>query len=195
MNQPKVYTRQGDEGMTSLVEGTRVSKSDQRLHAYGTVDELNSVLGLLHAKAVTQAKRKPRLLKTIISDIDWIQDSLFILGSHLATSDDQFRTKLPAFSTDGISRLEKRMDEMSAKLPQLKNFILPGQDELSALAHMARTICRRAERWTVAVHNINATTNPDFVVFLNRLSDYFFVLSRYLQVVVAKKKERIWRSS
>ncbi len=189
----KVYTRRGDAGLTSLIEGKQISKADLRLHAYGTVDELNSFLGVLHARLVQLQKKKSKIVTPMLNDLEWIQDSLFVVGSLLATAEDSMRAKLPQLPKDAGTRLEQSIDTMSTKLPPLKNFVLPGQDETAAWAHIARTVCRRAERWVVALSEKDPQQFSDLIVFLNRLSDYFFVLSRYLLVAVAKKKDHLWR--
>ena len=215
----KVYTKRGDTGETSLFDGHRTSKNDTRLHAYGTIDELNSCLGLLHARLVNRAKSKSNATKHVLMDIEEIQNELFIIGSHLATTDEGVRKKLRALSVKSAKKLEQRIDQMTEELPVLKNFILPGQDELSATAHICRTVCRRAERWAVALGEVNSISKNWFqtisektksrsqtsknrfadeslavaVVYLNRLSDYLFVLSRYLQVKVNRGRERLWK--
>ncbi len=165
----KIYTKTGDKGSTSLFGGKRVSKDDIQIEAYGTVDELNSYIGLLISK--TSELDHSSLLKKV-------QAILFDIGSHLASdgSADKF---LPEISSKEAQKLELAIDEMNKTLPELKSFILPGGNERIALTHVCRTVCRRAERRVVALANHAEVTN-EIVIYLNRLSDYFFVLSRQL---------------
>ncbi len=158
----KIYTRRGDGGITSLVGGQRVSKSDARVEAYGTVDELNSAVGLLAAW----------------SEVDFLQEvqsELFRLGCNLADATCP-QIELP------VGTVEDHIDQLSAQLPPLHSFILPGGTVAAAQAHVCRTICRRAERRVVALA-AQASVCPVIAVYLNRLSDYFFVLARNLNFV------------
>jgi cob(I)alamin adenosyltransferase len=164
----KIYTKTGDSGKTSLVEGTRISKADDRIEAYGTVDELNSFLGLLADHEVNQ-KRYP-LLKSI-------QDNLFVMGANLASDPSKRGDRVPPVETNDITILEQAMDEMDAQIPELRHFILPGGHVAVSLAHVCRTVCRRAERCVIRLNEKDEV--PELVVvYLNRLSDFFFVLSR-----------------
>jgi len=164
----KIYTKTGDTGKTSLVEGTRLSKSDDRIEAYGTVDELNSFLGLLADHEVNK-KRYP-ILKSI-------QDNLFVIGANLASDPTKKTSKVPPIENKDIEILETEMDEMDSHLPELRHFVLPGGHVAVSLAHVARTVCRRAERCVIRLSEHDEV--PELVViYLNRLSDYFFVLSR-----------------
>lgn len=166
----KIYTKTGDSGKTSLVEGTRISKSALRIEAYGNVDELNSFLGLLADQEVNQ-KRYP-FLKSI-------QDNLFVIGSNLASDPAKRAARVPPVHTEDIVHLEKAMDEMDAQLPELRHFVLPGGHPAVSAAHICRTVCRRAERGVVRL--AEADEVPELVAtYLNRLSDYFFVLSRMI---------------
>jgi cob(I)alamin adenosyltransferase len=197
----KVYTRGGDRGQTSLIGGSRVSKFDPRLDAYGTLDELNSVVGiLLHAitadpgDAAESLKSSPseQTLSSVseqtllTGELARVQCDLFALGSLLACEDEKWLAKLPRLEPSRISDLENEMDRFSAKLKPLKNFVLPGGCPASGFAHLARTVCRRAERLCVAIATAedlsSAATEPtvEGVRYLNRLSDYFFVLARHL---------------
>lgn len=173
----KIYTKTGDKGETSLLGGTRVSKSHQKLEAYGTVDELNSSLGIIAASSAEYTER-----------IQHIQHLLFNIGSLLAV-EREVSFELPSIDVEDITWLEKEMDDMNKHLPTLKNFILPGGSVLSAQAHLSRCICRRAERRVVAL----ADDGYELIVqYLNRLSDYLFVLSReflYLENI----PEIIWQ--
>ena len=182
----KIYTRTGDKGQTSLIGGTRVSKSDPRLEAYGTVDELNSVLGVLRAELSSSSDSN---LADADSFLAQIQNELFNVGSQLACEDKAMRTQLPSVHEESIQRLEEKMDEYSQTLAPLKNFILPGGTKAAAYAHVARTVCRRAERNCVLLSDTVDVLNR----YLNRLSDYLFVLARHLNSV-AKVSEPIWKS-
>jgi len=168
----KIYTRRGDQGTSSLFGGDPVPKSDPRLEAYGTLDELNSILGLIRAEpTLTQID-----FAKLDADLKACQNYLFTIGSHLAVGDEAMRAHLPRLKDEEVVRLESRIDQMEESLSPLKNFILPGGHRLSALLHLARTICRRAERSTVA---LGPSTDGKIIVFLNRLSDFLFVAARY----------------
>jgi cob(I)alamin adenosyltransferase len=189
MSSTKVYTRTGDQGKTSLIGGTRVSKAHLRLETYGTVDELNSVIGVVIAAANTQKSSA-----TLQAFLQRIQSDLFDIGSHLACEDNELRKKLPLVHEDHIVELENAMDEFSKSLPPLKNFVLPGGSLASSHAHVARTVCRRAERLCVDLSE-SATdgvdVEPVIIRYLNRLSDYLFVLARALNLD-AKVDEVLW---
>jgi cob(I)alamin adenosyltransferase len=165
----KIYTKTGDKGQTSLIGGTRVPKSDVRIEAYGTVDELNSYIGLVRDQAVNLPRRD--LLKEV-------QDRLFTVGASLATDPAKAGKKpIPDLLETDIALLESEMDKMDAELPELRHFVLPGGHQSVSYCHLARTVCRRAERAVIRLED----TEPvdDLVVkYLNRLSDYLFVLSR-----------------
>ncbi|NOY49188.1 MAG: cob(I)yrinic acid a,c-diamide adenosyltransferase [Chlorobi bacterium] len=165
----KVYTKTGDSGQTSLAGGKRVPKNHERIMVYGTVDELNAFVG-----ALRDIVEQERISKILII----IQNDLFILGSLLA-NDGSSKVKMPSLSAVKIEFLEKQIDLMDKDLPALKNFILPGGHPTVSAAHICRVICRRAERLLVDVierHEVD----PLFIKYLNRLSDYFFMLSRTL---------------
>jgi len=166
----KIYTKTGDKGQTSLFGGQKVSKTDIQIEAYGTVDELNSQLGLLISE-VSEPSLEPLLKQT--------QSILFDVGSHLA-SDGTATAHLPQLNEDIVLCLENTMDDMTAHLPQLKSFILPGGNRRIALAHVCRTICRRAERRIIALAEHGTTDLSLIIKYVNRLSDYFFVLARKL---------------
>ena len=164
----KIYTKTGDKGLTSLIGGTRVPKSSLRIECYGTVDELNSHIGLVRDQDVN-APRRP-LLKEI-------QDRLFTIGSALAADPDKSNMKLPDLLAVDVTLLEDEMDRLSADLPELRAFILPGGHPAVSHAHVARCVCRRAER--LAIHLGEESFVAELVVvYLNRLSDFLFVLSR-----------------
>ena len=164
----KIYTKTGDSGKTSLLEGTRLSKAHERIEAYGTVDELNSFIGLL---ADQEAGIPYRLF------LKRIQDRLFVIGANLASDPSKTAEKVPPVKDSDIQLLETAMDEMDAQLPPLRHFILPGGHQAVSLAHVARTICRRAERGVIRLAE-HEEVPGQIVPFLNRLSDYFFILSR-----------------
>jgi cob(I)alamin adenosyltransferase len=165
----KIYTRTGDDGKTGLIGGARVSKHHIRVECYGTVDELNSLLGLVRAQ--TQEEGSLNILSEI-------QDRLFTLGAYLAAAPGN-KMILPELREDDIHTLEKEIDRLTGELPELKNFILPGATVPGANAHVARCVCRRAER---AVVYLSEQEEIDAMVlrYLNRLSDYLFTLARFL---------------
>lgn len=165
----KVYTKTGDLGETSLFGGSRVSKGDLRIHAYGTVDELNSYIGLL---------RDVSLDDGVINELLVIQDRLFTLGAILATEKDSSKIKLPLILNEDIRFLEVAIDVMDANLDTITAFVLPGGHTTVSYCHIARCVCRRAERMVVQLSE-HSTIDSLIVKYLNRLSDYLFVLSRY----------------
>lgn len=169
----KIYTRTGDKGETGLLGGERVAKHDARIEAYGTVDELNSHLGLLR----DQAPEEHRAL------LERVQDTLFALGSRLACASDADaeRFKLPHLTEAHVKALEQAMDAMDRELPPMRNFILPGGHPCVSQAHICRTVCRRAERRVVELAT-QAPTPPLVVEYLNRLSDLLFVLARHIGI-------------
>ena len=164
----KIYTRKGDTGQTSLIGGRRVLKSDLRVEAYGTVDELNSFAGLVHDH-LENSSYKNALKK--------IQDALFVIESLLASDDEESTKALPSLGEGEIVFLENEIDRMNINLPELNNFILPGGHPHVSHCHIARTVCRRAERRILALSE-TCTISPEVLAFVNRLSDYLFVLSR-----------------
>jgi len=164
----KIYTKTGDKGQTSLIGGTRVPKYDDRVEAYGTIDELNSHLGLIRDLCDDLQEKELLLL---------IQDRLFIAASNVASDSAKALAKMPMLQESDIEILEKKIDEMNASLPDLTQFILPGGHILASHTHIARTICRRAERLTLKVQT-NEIPNQIVVKYLNRLSDFLFVLAR-----------------
>jgi cob(I)alamin adenosyltransferase len=193
---PKIYTRTGDKGKTSLIGGSRVSKSDLRLEAYGTLDELNSYVGWLRAELNQElADRATEVERGLITSIlTHIQIELFNLGSQLACEDEKLRASLPTVKSSSTLELEAEMDRYSKTLIPLKNFILPGGSRLSSMAHVARTICRRAERAMVVGLGENEANSADTIglIYINRLSDYFFVLARHINDLL-KIEEPLWR--
>lgn len=171
----KIYTKTGDKGRTRLVGGSEVSKTDPRLEAYGTVDELNASLGLV----LTELLKHPhQAFKSSQESLLRVQNELFNIGSHLACETKDLHEKLPSVHQGQIEALENWIDTLEAELPPLRQFILPGGSELSARLHLARTICRRAERACVFVES-TAIQIETSKIYLNRLSDLLFVFSRY----------------
>jgi len=164
----KIYTRTGDAGTTTLVSGKRVSKDDVRVEAYGTIDELNSNLGLLAHNTKLDYQDITAILRKA-------QNKLFNIGAYLA---NDTATAVQGLTADDITELEDKMDEMSAELPPMQGFILPGGSRLSAVADRCRTITRRAERRVVTLSH-HAAVDPLVLQYLNRLSDFFFVFARF----------------
>jgi cob(I)alamin adenosyltransferase len=166
----KIYTKTGDQGITSLLGGTRVPKSDLRIDAYGTVDELNSYIGLLRDQDINKDR---------IGILKEIQDRLFTIGADLATVPGKDKVKKPDLHLEDVELLEREMDQMELKLPALTAFILPGGHTAVSFCHLARTVCRRTERITVELASFEPVS--DLVIqYLNRLSDYLFVLGRMM---------------
>lgn len=178
----KIYTRTGDTGETSLIGGTRVPKHHIRIESYGTVDELNSYVGLIKDQEIDPHT------KTILAEI---QDRLFTIGSSLASDPEKSKMKIPDLKQEDISLLESEMDEMDAKLPEMRSFVLPGGHPIISFCHIARCVCRRAERNTIHLAENNFVA-PLVVQYLNRLSDYLFVLSRFLSLQL-KVNETPWK--
>ncbi len=183
MTKSRIYTRTGDEGQTSLFAGGRTSKDTARLHAYGTIDELNSVLGLAVAQGLSEE---------LAAKLNVVQNELFVVGADLATPLEADAPWLTRISEEQVTRLEREIDEMDDRLPPLKNFILPGGTAGAASLHVARTVCRRAERWAVALAG-DENLNASILHYVNRLSDWLFVAARY-ENFRAGREETIWRS-
>ncbi len=179
----KIYTKTGDQGETSLFGGKRLPKNHWRIEAYGTVDELNSFLGLLRDTI------EPDGVKELLGVV---QNQLFNIGSNLAMDPDK-SFDLPQVEDLHITQLEKAIDQMNSELPELKNFILPGGHPVVSYCHIARCVCRRAERRLVAV-SLEEKVDPIMIKYLNRLSDYLFVLARKLGKDVGAA-EVIWKPS
>ena len=173
----KIYTKTGDKGTTALFGGTRVPKHHIRIESYGTVDELNSHLGLIRDQDINQD------YKDLIIHI---QDRLFTVGAVLATDPEKAvlkngkeRLNIPKISSENIERLEQEMDTMNEALPPMTHFVLPGGHQTVSFCHIARCVCRRAERLASALNELEAI-EPNTLMYLNRLSDYLFVLARKL---------------
>jgi len=178
----KIYTKKGDKGTTSLLTGKRVKKDDPRLEAYGNVDELISYLGVI--RDLTGEKYTHGMLLRI--------QNLLMRGASLLASEKPV-PNLPKLSEDDIRILEKEIDRMNTQIPPLKHFILAGGDVHSSHCHVARTICRRAERWTAGVINPDDPGQQTVLQYLNRLSDYLFTLARFI-LYQNNKDETVWLS-
>jgi cob(I)alamin adenosyltransferase len=177
----KIYTKTGDKGYTSLIGGTRVPKYALRIEAYGTVDELNSYIGLIGDQNIPESD------KSVLKEI---QDRLFTIGSVLASDPEKSRMKIPDLHDEDIIVLENEMDKMNEFLPALKHFVLPGGNQIASFCHIARCICRRAERNTVHLAE-DSPMDENVVIYLNRLSDYLFTLSRKV-IFDNKNEENKW---
>lgn len=164
----KIYTKTGDLGETALYGGKRVSKGALRIETYGTVDELNAYVGLLRDQEVNQSRKN-----TLIE----IQDRLFTIGSILATEPHNTKVKIPHLMASDVAGLEKEIDLMESDLSPMKSFILPGGHPSVSFGHITRTVCRRAERFVIRLHE-EEKIDPLVIQYLNRLSDYLFVLCR-----------------
>ena len=190
MEKSMIYTKTGDKGMTSLVGGQRVSKTDLRLEAYGTVDELNSQLGLLLTEVGDASDH---------ALLNEVQNHLFVVGGYLAT--DQSTTQLLAQSVVTpamIESLEKAVDEIDSSLPKLRAFVLPSGTRGASMAHVCRTVCRRAERRILALNNQlkerdEAELDANVLSYMNRLSDFLFVLARKMNIIEGQD-EIIWKN-
>lgn len=179
----KVYTKTGDKGQTSLIGGVRVSKCCERLESYGTVDELNSQVGLLVTYCTDQR------------DVDFltqVQRNLFVVGSYLATDTEKTELRTTSIVTEQmILDVEKEIDSIDEILPPIKLFILPGGSRGASVCHVCRTVCRRAERRILSLSETGVNIDDNVISYVNRLSDYFFVLARKLNVI-ANQNEIIW---
>lgn len=180
----KIYTKTGDKGKTSLFGGTRVDKSHLRIDAYGTIDELNAHLGFLRDQVQNEND----------SDVlNKIQDQLFTIGALLASDPEKKKMKLPDLKEEDVFFLELEIDKIEEELPELKNFIIPGGHPVVSAAHIARTVCRRAER-AIVLLSVNSPVDAMLLEYINRLSDYLFVLGRHLAKEL-KVNEIAWRPS
>lgn len=166
----KIYTKTGDKGTTSLIGGTRVPKHHVRIEAYGTVDELNSWIGVIR-DSISEEKTKSLLIQ--------IQNQLFTIGSHLASDPEKSHMKLPEITEEHVLALENEMDAIDATVPPMKHFVLPGGHIAVSYCHVARCVCRRAERCVIHLSE-TAPVEDILLRYINRLSDYLFMLSRKL---------------
>ncbi|HEV7378569.1 MAG TPA: cob(I)yrinic acid a,c-diamide adenosyltransferase [Dyadobacter sp.] len=178
----KIYTKTGDKGTTSLIGGTRLSKAHIRIDAYGTVDELNSYIGLLGDQPVNAARKE--ILKEI-------QDRLFTIGSHLASEPEQSKKILPDLVENDIKLLEIEMDQIDRLVPPLRAFVLPGGHPSVSFGHVARTVCRRAERAVIELRQ-GEEVEEIVIRYLNRLSDYLFMLCRMMSHEL-QIEEVVWK--
>jgi len=178
----KIYTKKGDTGKTGLIGGTRILKSSLRIEAYGTVDELNSHIGLI---------RDQQINPTYIEQLIEIQDRLFTIGSSLASDPEKSKMKIPDLLDSDIEILENWMDEMESTLEPMKFFVLPGGHTTVSYCHIARCVCRRAERIVVDLNQSEFVT-PQVIMYMNRLSDYLFMLGRKLSADLGIT-EQPWR--
>ena len=185
-----IYTKTGDKGETGLVSGTRVLKSDMRICLYGEIDELNSWLGLICEQLGKEGKYKNQ--KKFLQKI---QSSLFDLGSNFACEFEKRKDyKLPQLTGQLVSEIESEINQIDEGLPLLKNFILPGGHQISAIIHICRSICRRVERTLIQYFNSTKEVLPHFSLeFLNRFSDYLFVLGRFINIDMGSE-EILWES-
>ena len=178
----KVYTKTGDEGKTGLIGGTRVLKSSLRIESYGTVDELNSYIGLIRDQKISQEQ---------IRQLIEVQDRLFTIGSSLAADPEKSKMKIPDLLETDVEALEKWIDEMDATLEPMTSFVLPGGHTTISFCHIARCVCRRAERVVIDLKQSDFVA-PLVPIYLNRLSDYLFVLGRKLSSDL-NVKEQPWK--
>ena len=179
----KIYTKTGDKGTTSLIGGTKVLKSDLRIEAYGTVDELNSYIGLCRDLLTDETCKKK---------LQEIQDRLFTIGSSLACDPQKEpKIRIPDLKEEDVVLLEKEMDRMNELLPEMRNFILPGGHPIVSHLHIGRCVCRRAERCCVRLQQ-ESLEDSLIIKYLNRLSDYLFILARY-SAVLLNSEEILWK--
>ena len=176
-----IYTKTGDGGTTSLVGGSRVAKDDKRVEAYGTVDELNSHIGLL-------AEMLRRFSGGYYDELKAVQKNLFDIQTLLATEDEVICARLPQIQQDEVDIIERQIDTITDRLPKLQNFVIAGGNIEGAQAHVCRTVCRRAERCIVTLaHDVSVDTN--ILRYINRLSDYLFVLARAVVLADGKAED------
>lgn len=191
MKLSKIYTKTGDNGTTSLVGGIRINKDSVRLEAYGTIDELSSHIGMLVSLLETNNHTS---IPETIETLENIQCKLFNIGTYLATDTSQ----TPIYESaklypEEITFIEKHIDEITANLPEINSFILPGGNIAASQCHICRTVCRRAERCIIALSNETEISNH-IIRYVNRLSDYFFVLARNINILF-NTKEKIWQKT
>lgn len=186
----RVYTRKGDAGQTSLVGGQRVPKASLRIETYGTVDELNAIVGACR-QTLLEAYADNVAFDELGATLLRVQHELFNLGSILATLPEDVGERMPRVKQTDIDALEAMMDAMNKELPGLRSFILPGGSRLNVELHLARTVCRRAERLAVALA-AETEVDPVAIAYLNRLSDAFFVWSRWASLKASDAAEVLW---
>lgn len=168
----KIYTKTGDKGTTALLGGTRVSKSHSRIEAYGTIDELNSYIGLVGDQEINEKRRQ---------ELKEIQDRLFTIGSSLASDPGKSKVKIPDLLESDVEWLEGLIDQMNISLPEMRFFILPGGHSSVSFCHVARCVCRRAERQVITLSDLDYVA-PLVIKYVNRLSDYLFTLCRMMSM-------------
>jgi len=188
----KVYTRTGDDGKTRLAGGQRVWKDHVRVEAYGTVDELNAAVGVVRAFNAGDAGASPAAAR-LEAELRWIQNKLFDAGGILATASGQTFKNMPRVTSQDVARLERLMDECQRDLKPLEEFLLPGGGQVASLLHLARTVCRRAERLCVSLAR-KEQVDAAVIEFLNRLSDTLFVLARWIATKQGEP-EVLWERS
>ncbi|MBC7467635.1 MAG: cob(I)yrinic acid a,c-diamide adenosyltransferase [Bdellovibrio sp.] len=185
----KIYTKTGDKGTTRLVDGSQVEKFDLRVEAYGSVDELNSQLGVV--RSLVEVKNS-QALSSIDTKLEKIQNHLFNVGSLLGTENKVVFNKLPQITEKQIEQLELWIDEATLELPELKNFILPSGDLIASQLHIGRTICRRAERRATEILLKNNDHYQNTLIYLNRLSDLLFTWARWVNLKLGRT-ETVWK--
>ena len=183
----KIYTRSGDAGKTRLIGGKERFKDDVRVEAYGTVDELNAEIGLCRELLIENGNKQ---FISLIHTLKSVQNELFDLGTQLAAVEGDKSHKLPQLSDDAVSRLESEIDTLNESLSELSSFVLPGGSSLNAHFHIARNVCRRAERRVVSLLK-KENVNPENIRYLNRLSDALFVWSRWVSKIIGDE-ENLW---
>ena len=188
----RIYTRTGDRGTTGLIGGGRVKKNDLRIEVYGTIDELSSAIGLART-ALRKAQSADARAMRLDQWLGWTQDALFNLGADLATPIDKRWEGMPLTGASDVQALERAIDEAQAGLPPLDNFIHPGGSYPGAVLHLARTICRRAERALMTLSE-KETIAPEVMQYVNRLSDALFVWSRWINAMLGET-EHLWNSA
>lgn len=184
----KIYTRTGDAGTTRLVDGSCVEKFNPRVEAYGTVDELNSYLGVVRAHLSANQE-----IFVLDAALEKVQNELFNVGCLLATEKDEVFSKLPQVTANDVQFLEKHIDQLTSEVPELRNFILPAGHNVAAHLHVARTLCRRSERRSAEI-GIKDDRYNLCLQYLNRLSDYLFVASRWVNMKTGHN-EVLWKKS
>ena len=192
MESNKIYTKTGDGGDTSLLGGTRVRKDDARVEAYGTVDELNAHIGLLATMMEGLPTRDTHNVLAYSRHLTEIQPNLFVLQTLLANENEALASRLPQLPANATAQLEQWIDDMQQQIPPMVAFVIPGGTATAAQCHVARTVCRRAERRMVSLDALSPI-DPALRQYLNRLSDYLFVLSRLL-VRIENHEEVLWKS-
>jgi cob(I)alamin adenosyltransferase len=186
----KIYTRTGDTGTTGLVGGARVKKNALRIETYGTVDELSSAIGIARSALLPSLEGHQRAAR-LDAWLSWAQDTLLNLGSELATTPEKRRDQAPAVTERDAKALERAIDEAHCDLPTLRNFIHPSGSSAGAHLHLARTICRRAERLLVTLREEEPSIDPETLRYLNRLSDALFVWARWINAELGIE-EYLW---